>query len=338
MSIKFQVLGRPGHDNALFVRLETGQSLHRLLFDCGEHCVAELPIAEVQAIDHLCFSHLHMDHVAGFDGFFRVTFNRPTSPVRVWGPPDTTRILHHRLRGFLWNLYVDQPGAWYVTDIHSDHRVSFRFAAAEAFALAHPAGSEPFAGTLIDAPAFTLEAIHLEHGAPSLGYILHEKPRLNIDPRKLAESNLQAGPWLQAIKERRPDEAPTIAIDDRIFERATLRQQLLVESPSESIAYLTDFLLDETAQERLLPLVRGCTTLVCESQYRHADQALAQRNHHVTAVQAANLALRAGVGELILFHLSQRYGRDEWLELLDEARTVFPNTQFPRHWDLVPRR
>ncbi|MGZ3675881.1 MAG: MBL fold metallo-hydrolase, partial [Ktedonobacterales bacterium] len=75
MSIDFHILGDPGRDNALFVRVQTGQALHRLLFDCGEGCLSALPVAEVQAVDHLCFSHLHMDHIGGFDSFFRVTYN-----------------------------------------------------------------------------------------------------------------------------------------------------------------------------------------------------------------------------------------------------------------------
>ena len=334
MSIKFQVLGEPGHDNALFVRVETGQTVHRLLFDCGEQCVSGLPVAEAQAIEHLCFSHLHMDHVAGFDALFRVIFNRPTRPVQVWGPPETSRILHHRFQGFLWNLYADQPGTWYVTDIHADHRASFRFAANEAFALAHPAGVEPFADRLIETATFTLHALHLDHRAPSMAYILRERPRLNVDPLKLAKSGLQPGPWLQMIRETRVDEAPTVTIGDRVVERRALREQLLVETPGESIAYLTDFLLDEPAQERLLPILKSCTTLVCESQYREADLALALRNHHMTAAQAARLADRADVGQLLLFHLSQRYRREEWPALLAEARAIFPNTQFPSHWDL----
>jgi ribonuclease BN (tRNA processing enzyme) len=31
-----------------------------LMFDCGEACLWQLPFSEVQSIDHLLFSHLHM--------------------------------------------------------------------------------------------------------------------------------------------------------------------------------------------------------------------------------------------------------------------------------------
>ena len=105
MSISWRVLGNAGSDNAAYARIETGQAVHRLLFDCGAGCPSALEPGEVRAIDRLIFSHLHMDHIGGFDTFFRANYNRPTKPVEVWGPPETIRILHHRFRGFLWNLY-----------------------------------------------------------------------------------------------------------------------------------------------------------------------------------------------------------------------------------------
>jgi ribonuclease Z len=76
MSLDYRVLGAPGRDNALHVRIDSGQRIERLLFDCGEGCLPELAHADVLAMDHLFFSHLHMDHVAGFDHFFRRTFDR----------------------------------------------------------------------------------------------------------------------------------------------------------------------------------------------------------------------------------------------------------------------
>ena len=71
MSISYQILGQPGRDNALFVEINTGQSIHRLQFDCGEACLRDLPVSQIQAIDGLLFSHFHIDHVAGFDSYLR---------------------------------------------------------------------------------------------------------------------------------------------------------------------------------------------------------------------------------------------------------------------------
>jgi ribonuclease Z len=82
------------------VWVDTGQRVQRLLFDCGEECQRELPVAEIQAIDALFFSHLHVDHVAGFDTFLRHNYNRDGGPVQIFGPPGTATTLQHRFRGF----------------------------------------------------------------------------------------------------------------------------------------------------------------------------------------------------------------------------------------------
>jgi phosphoribosyl 1,2-cyclic phosphodiesterase len=71
MSIKYEILGEPGRDNAMLATVNTGQSQHRLLFDCGEGCLHRVSRAEIQVIEVLFFSHFHIDHVAGFDSFFR---------------------------------------------------------------------------------------------------------------------------------------------------------------------------------------------------------------------------------------------------------------------------
>lgn len=337
MSIEFHILGDAGNDNALFVRVQTGQALYRLLFDCGEGCLTALPLAEVQAVDHLCFSHLHMDHIGGFDTFFRITYNRDTKPVRVWGPPATARILHHRFQGFLWNLHDGQPGTWYVSDLHPDHQERLRFEAGEAFAQAHEAGAHPFDGTLLDEPAFTVTALHMDHMTPSLAYIVREKPHINVDTASMSALGLRPGSWLQRVKASpQPGDPPSIEIDGVSYDLANLRARLLVETPGDSIAYLTDFLLDDAALERLSVALHGCTILVCESQYRSADAELARKNHHMAAAQVAELARRAHVDRLILIHLSARYVPAEWLSLLDEARAIFPNTAFPDHWRLSP--
>jgi ribonuclease Z len=49
MSITFRILGRAGKDNALLVQIDSGQAVERLLFDCGEGCLSELSLADIQA-------------------------------------------------------------------------------------------------------------------------------------------------------------------------------------------------------------------------------------------------------------------------------------------------
>ncbi|MHB0958850.1 MAG: hypothetical protein ACYC0X_15105 [Pirellulaceae bacterium] len=73
----------------------SGQSIGRLQFDCGEACLRDLGICDIQAIDDLFFSHFHIDHVAGFDSFLRSNYNRPEVPVRIWGLAGAAEVIQH---------------------------------------------------------------------------------------------------------------------------------------------------------------------------------------------------------------------------------------------------
>jgi ribonuclease Z len=180
----------------------------------------------------------------------------------------------------------------------------------------------------------------MDHGTPSIAYVVRETPRVNVDATKLAALGLRPGPWLQKVRGPRAGSGETVAVGNVERPLRELQDALLVETPGDSVAYLTDFLLDDAAMERLAAALHGVGTVVCESQYRHADMDLARRNYHMTATLAATLAHKAQVGRLVLFHLSDRYRSDEWPELLAEARAVFPATAFPDHWQMpgLPER
>jgi len=335
MSIEYHVLGLPGRDNALFVRLHTGQATHRFLFDSGQGCVDTLGRAEIQAIDHLFFSHFHIDHISGFDAFFRTTYHRTSQPNVIWGPPEATEVLHARFRGFTWNLQEGMTVHWHIHAIHPDSIERSYADLADGFTQLHLNRTLPFEGTLLDEPAFSIEAVHLDHGIVSIGYVVREKPRVNVDTEALASLGLEPGPWLQIIKRPAAPHEPPLAMGGRIFDANDLRQRLLQETPGESIAYLSDLLMTDELRGRLAERMRGCTTLVCEATYRRDDTGLAERNFHLTSKQAAELARDAGVGHLVLIHLSDRYKPDEWLALLQEVREVFPAASYPEHWNIA---
>ena len=174
----------------------------------------------------------------------------------------------------------------------------------------------------------------MDHRTPTMAYLVREKPRRNIDTTRLASLGLKPGAWLKELKESTAPDFREVVIDGVSHSVETLRRALFVETPGDSIAYLSDFLLDEATIDRLAEALRGCRVIVCEGQYRHADMALALKHHHMTTVLAATVARRAQAGELILFHLSDRYQKAEWLEMLREARELFPRTNFPAGWNL----
>jgi ribonuclease Z len=334
MSISYRVLGKPGWDNGLMVWVNSGTGIYRMLFDCGENILKDLDQRTIKLVDYLFFSHLHIDHVAGFDYFFRRNYDRDKKPVYVYGPEDTAEIIQNRMRGFRWNLVKGVPGLWYVTDIKEKSCSTFLFKTTEGYAVKHRIGEKPFEGTLIDNPDFTVKAVILDHITPSAAYFIKEKPSLNINKEALTETGLTPGPWLEKVRNLHISPEEEIVVDGKYMKLKSLRHTLLEKKEGESLGYLTDFKFSRETQSVVKKVFKDCNTIVCESQYLTEDIEFAEKNHHMTARQAAQLAKAAGAQKLILFHISDRYRIKDYNLLINEAREIFPDTFLPSEWKI----
>lgn len=157
--------------------------------------------------------------------------------------------------------------------------------------------------------------IPLRHRVPSAGYLFREKePPLNI--RKEAIERYRPGIARIAAVKRGEDlydeEGKQLAANGEITYRPY--------SP-RSFAYCSD----TQYSGKVASLVTGTDLLYHESTFAEADKDLAKKTGHSTAAQAAKTALLAGVGKLLMGHISSRY-KDESL-LLEEAKSIFPDTE-----------
>lgn len=336
MSIQYQILGRPGRDNSLSVKVDSGNRLYRILIDCGENTVSGINQSDIKSTDILLLSHLHLDHIAGFDYLFRRTFDRSGEFLNIFGPEETSAILHHRFSGYKWNITEGLSGGYLVNDISKDIIQTYRFSARLGFSDREHTDSTEHNGIILDNPDFRISAAPLNHRIPSMGYNIRETDSINVDKRKLVESSLTSGPWLSILKDKNISDDVMITINEQVFQAGHLRKELLVTTPGESITYLTDFIYDEQSLFNAVRLASGSDVLICESQYIADDEPLAIQNYHLTSVQAAHLAKKAGVKKMILFHISERYihNREKMIRMLEEARSIFPETYFPEHWKL----
>lgn len=337
MAIEWQILGRLGADNALYAVVDSGQSRDSFLFDCGERTITDLRTADLQAIQHVCFSHFHMDHICGFDSFFRLNYNRPEIPVTVWGPPDTIRVMRHRLQGFTWNLHYNQPGEWRVWEIGESHLHQSRFRASEAFAEETQPTSTYQPPVIFQNGNWQLEARLLPHGSiRSAAYRIVEAPRRNIDPAALRDCGILPGPWLNSVINLALPDDSHISVDGKDLRLGDLRHDLITTTPGTSLAWVTDFRVEPNTADwqNLVAWLHGTTILVTECQYKTSDSDLAHRNSHMTSNLVGRLAQEASVKRLILQHFSKRYSSAEWAIMRDEARQHFPQTELPREWQI----
>lgn len=335
MTIQHQVLGEPGRDNALYVEITTGQANHLLAFDCGYGCLDSLSFAKLRSIERLFFSHFHVDHVAGFDTFLRANYAREEGPVEIYGPAGAAEIIHHRLRGVTWNLVDGMPGEFVVHEITQEDIRSQRFYTREQFARAHPGETRPFDGMVADVPDYSVEARLLDHGTTSVGYCVREKSKQNVDVGAMTALGLRPGPWLKTVKDDSIDNAESVEIEGMRHAVGALRAKLLRDTPGESLAYLTDFQIDPDNADALLEMIQGCDVVVAENNFHNRDRDLAAGSRHLVSRDVGRLAARAGAKRLVLFHLSDRYTADEWLEQLGDVRAEFAAAEFPDTWSAL---
>jgi ribonuclease Z len=92
---------------------------------------------------------------------------------------------------------------------------------------------------------------------------------------------------------------------------------------------------DTGRTDNLVEACREADTLVIEATYLEDEVEMARDFAHLTARQAAELALQAGVKQLILTHISRRYRERD---VLAEARAVFPEAVVARDFDVYQVR
>lgn len=146
--------------------------------------------------------------------------------------------------------------------------------------------------------------------------------------RRFPEPVVEEREWVSAVIYETAELAVEAALVDHtvpclafaLVEKPTARDSM---SRGTRIAYVTDTLWSSAVRPILVQLARGARRLYCDSFYAEAQIKQALKYRHMTARQAAELALAAEVEELILIHFSARYeGRYE--ALVEEARAIFP--------------
>lgn len=181
-------------------------------------------------------------------------------------------------------------------------------------------------GHVADARTFALHAATLDHRVPALGWRIEEPPGRRMLPERLAAVGL-SGPDVGRL-------ARAGAID--IGGRRVHVDEVSVLRPGQRFAFIMDTRLCDAA----FALAQGADLLVCEATFLSRDERLAADYGHLTAAQAARIAVEAGARRLVLTHFSQRYG-DDTEPFLTEARAVFDDVIAVRDLDRVavpPRR
>ena len=297
-----------------------------LLFDLGD--IRALPPRKILRLTHIFISHTHIDHFIGFDHLLRIFLGRKKR-LHLFGPPDFLAQVEHRLASYTWNL-VDSYSTDFTivaTELHPDKRsICAEFHCRNRFRREGEQTEHLHDGVVLDEETFRLRTTFLDHKTVCLAFALEEKSHVNIMKNRLQELGLPTGPWLAELKRDiargEPDEKCFRAwwkdagkIVDRHFVLGELKKLILQIVPGQKIAYVTDVAYTSENRGKIIDLAHDADYLFIETAFLDDERELARERHHLTALQAGNLARQAGVARAIPFHFSPRYkGKEDALQ------------------------
>ena len=298
--------------NVSAVALRLPQRSEMWLFDCGEGTQHQFLRSDLRLsqLRRVFIPHMHGDHVFGLPGLLASLglAGNSNAGIDLYGPDP----LESFLKGALAN---SSTRIGYPLQVH---RV-------------RPAAEQ---GSVVFEDAdLIVRCTPLTHRVPAYAYRVEQKPlagRFDIDQARALE--IPPGPVYAQLKR---GETVTLA-DGRTIDGTTLCGP---ERPGVSVVYCTDTVFSEAAVE----LARGADLLIHESTFAHAESEMAFQKQHSTSTMAAQTAAEAGVGQLVLTHLSPRYVPGNSVtpnDLLQEAQAIFANTVLAKDFlslDVKPR-
>ncbi len=320
-----QLISAPFGDPALFVEILWER--RALLFDMGE--LGIIRPAKLLKVSHAFVSHTHIDHFIGFDALLRLMLNREKI-LKIFGPPGFLSHIQGKLAGYTWNLTAEYPFAVQAVEVHPDRILTKVFRCQEGFAPSWEK-EEPFNGVLEEDPQIRISTTHLDHLIPCLAFAVQERFHINVNKERLRQMSLPIGPWLKDLKsalwrgEGKEFHLKVPLGEGNIRQReislGALRECLTI-TPGQKIAYVSDCRYTEENAEKIIQLAAGADLFFCEAAFLEKDRERAEQRAHLTARQAGELACKARVKKLHIFHFSPKYEKEAAL-LYKEAEEAF---------------
>lgn len=259
------------------------------LFDCGEatqHQILHTSL-KPRKLEKIFITHLHGDHIFGLPGLLGSrSFQGGDTTLTIYGPKGIKNFIEVSLR---------------VSETH----------------LQYPLIIEEISdGIIFEDDQFVVEAATLDHAVHSYGYRITEKDRIGtLDAVKLKEDGIAPGPIYAKLKN-----GESVYLED-----GRLIHGKDYVGPNQKGKIVT-ILGDTRPCENAIRLAQQADLLIHEATFAGDSEEMAHNYFHSTTIQAAKVAYKANVKNLCLTHISSRYGKGDWQQLIEEAKTIFPQT------------
>lgn len=282
--------------NVSGLALRLPQRAELWLFDCGEGTQHQFLRSQlkISQLTRIFITHMHGDHIFGLMGLLASSgLAGSAQDIEIYGPEGLEQYLAACAK---------------YSYIHLDRRIQVRAVSP---------------GQIYADREFTVSCDRLVHRVPAFGYRIAERDRPGrFDVERAAALGIPPGPIYGELKAGKAVMLP----DGRRIRGSDLCGEA---ERGRSVAYCTDTVFCESA----IALARDADVLIHEATFAHQDAQMAFDRLHSTSTMAAQVALAAGVRQLILTHFSPRYAPGNALQLEDllaEARSIFPNAILAR--------
>ncbi len=261
----------------------------KILIDCGEGTQVSMRISNTgfKAIDIICITHIHGDHIVGLPGLLGTIGNSGrTEPLIIIGPEG-------------------------ICDTVNKLRVIANWLPYEIYIIENP--KEPLEMDKYISLDVQISTIELEHSSSCIGYGFCFKRQRKFDVEKAIKNNVPKILWglLQKGKER-------ITLDEIEY---TDEMVLGNERKGIKISIITD----TRPTEKIHEFIEESDYFICEGTYGNdEDLPKAIKNKHMTFREAATLAKNGKVKNLLLTHFGTAMNEPE--EYLSNAKEIFSNT------------
>ena len=270
------------------------------LFDCGEGTQVSIRRLNLRwkKISVIFISHTHADHVTGLPGILMLSSQVDRDdPLYIIGPPRIAEYIEASRR---------------VLDMYINYEIIVK----EIL--------EP--GVVYEGDGFYIRAFPLRHTKPCYGFTMEEYNRPGMFyPEKAEALGVQRGPLWSRLQD-----GESVTAEDGT---EVLPDQVL--GPARSGRKFS-FVTDSLYFNGIAPEVAGSDLLICEGMFEKELIETAIEKKHMTAEQAARIALDAKADKLALIHYSPRYNEHNLKQLLKESESVFPATVLTRDRMVFP--
>lgn len=269
----------------------------KILIDCGEGTQVSMRMVGwgFKAIDVICITHCHGDHVIGLPGLLSTIGNSGRlEPLTIIGPKGINEVVNGL-------MVITKYLPYEINIIENPKEVNLRVV-------------KDNIEVLEEEGEIRVKTLEAEHSTECIAYSFYFKRQRKFSLEKAIENNVPKVLW---SKLQRGYE------EDILYEGKEYTQEMVLGEKRRGIKI--SLITDSRPLDTMIHFIEKSDLLICEGTYGSNDDIdKAIKNKHMTFKEAASLARDSNCKELLLTHFTPAMIDPKMYE--SNAKDIFENT------------